>query len=525
MVDFTQILDKPDDEISEWAREKWSVLIEKEWWSDSEARDYVSLFARSMQPYAPDLFPAPTGAQVRGPMKVVTATPRPVTGYEQQQGRADTPPGGKRSRPPANTIPQFETVRDDPVEAVHDRLQQRLSAADRAGLSQWFATPNPRHILRAIDAPARALVTDELDSSSDSLEGLGRPSAEFPRLRGVFPGIDPDTMLLLVGASLRIIETAALAAGALHVLSNEGRVPTLQAPLSVQELDAALQSMPLEAAMRDDRAVEIVWALTDPDTVHFVEVARSAGLLGWSRKRTRVLYDIGGFYAFAGVALFHASLVERAARMHGPDSLDDLDGGALDEAHLERSIVRPGTQFISEEILAPASDCDGEEVPAGPDECADVGKRSPEGFEGGGGTSERSLWIYSGPPSGGIPGDCSPAAYKAFLDLINERRRGTPEDVEDTRSRILSNFKRAANVEPLRVTLAYLRQATFRSTFERTTRLTDAEVTYLNFLIDEIETVLEPPERTSTYRRPSQLNYLVPPSPGRIYPGHGRRRR
>lgn len=139
---------------------------------------------------------------------------------------------------------------------------------------------------------------------------------------------------------------------------------------------------------------------------------------------------------------------------------------------------------------------------------------------------ERPLWIYPGRPYGGIPAECSEDAYGSFLALMNELRLGAHDDAQAMRSGLVSRFKHTASVVPLRVTLAYIRTATFRSTFDRTTRLTDAEVAYLAALIDEIETVLEPPRRpTVSHPRPSQLDYLVPPSPGRVYPGYGRRRR
>lgn len=60
MIDFTQLAGKSEDEIAKWARDKWSVLMENEWWSDPEAQQYVMVFARYMKGYAPDLFVSKT---------------------------------------------------------------------------------------------------------------------------------------------------------------------------------------------------------------------------------------------------------------------------------------------------------------------------------------------------------------------------------------------------------------------------------------------------------------------------------
>lgn len=56
MVDFTQLVGKSDDEVADWARDKWAVLMENEWWSDPASQPYVMVFARYMKYYAPDLF-------------------------------------------------------------------------------------------------------------------------------------------------------------------------------------------------------------------------------------------------------------------------------------------------------------------------------------------------------------------------------------------------------------------------------------------------------------------------------------
>ena len=56
MIDFTQLKNKSDEEIADWARDKWSVLMENEWWGDPKSQQYVMVFARYMKHYAPDLF-------------------------------------------------------------------------------------------------------------------------------------------------------------------------------------------------------------------------------------------------------------------------------------------------------------------------------------------------------------------------------------------------------------------------------------------------------------------------------------
>lgn len=56
MIDFPNPSKESEEKIASWAMDKWSVMMEREYWREEYSTPFIQLFTRYMRPYVGEVF-------------------------------------------------------------------------------------------------------------------------------------------------------------------------------------------------------------------------------------------------------------------------------------------------------------------------------------------------------------------------------------------------------------------------------------------------------------------------------------